>query len=308
MQAYNREQTGMEFYRLRLSKSKLKAVTRTSALFSGFAMVAMVELSIDYRDDPTIATKASEAEIYSTILPALLNISTNVTRQVVKKIAENTSNNPRTVPQSVLILYALVTCLLIGVNMLALMISTCILPQIEAVAFENTNQNVLRNDFSNRASQIHLMPTPSHNYPCSSNPDETEIDDNFLSLNKGMLSPNRNDNHRLRSPSAFNAGHSTNIVFPYMQYHRYIELSWISSTVIGIFLFLVEIGLICFIKFYPISPWAALTGAFVMTPILILFVVFTYTFYKGLALFKVDLTKQVLSQIDHSLLPPTHVI
>jgi len=87
------------------------------------------------------------------------------------------------------------------------------------------------------------------------------------------------------------------MIFPYIQYHRFIELAWISSTVIGIFLFLVEIGLVCYIKFYPISFFAALAGAFVMVPILILFVVFTITFYKRLAGFKVNLTKKVLSQI-----------
>lgn len=43
---------------------------------------------------------------------------------------------PYLVPEPILILYAIVTCLLVGVHMLALMISTCILPQIEATALD----------------------------------------------------------------------------------------------------------------------------------------------------------------------------
>ena len=126
----------MEFYRLRLSKSKLKAVTRTSALFSGFAMVAMVELGLDYSKE-SISNTGDNSDIYSTIIPFLVNgTSVNTTQEILQKIDEYESVNDK-VPQSVLILYALVTSLLIGCNMLALMISTCILPQIEALSLES---------------------------------------------------------------------------------------------------------------------------------------------------------------------------
>ena len=128
--------TPMDFYRLKLSKSKLKAVTRTSALFSGFAMVAMVELGLDY-SSLADETQADDVGIRRTTPSAIfLNGSSNATRKMIEKIIiEKTSQH--VVPQVVLIIYALVTCLLVGVHMLALMISTCILPQIEAISPES---------------------------------------------------------------------------------------------------------------------------------------------------------------------------
>lgn len=136
----------MEFYRLRLSKSKLKAISRTSALFSGFAMVAMVELGIDYQSE-SISYPDEKSEIYSTIIPILLNdTSGNTTKQVLHKIAEHQPDSKQ-VPQAVLIIYALVTSILIGCNMLALMISTCILPQIEALSVESNIFKTLKKIF-----------------------------------------------------------------------------------------------------------------------------------------------------------------
>ncbi len=149
MPGFTKAHVPMDFYRLKLSKSKLKAVTRTSALFSGFAMVAMVELGLDYSSlaDETQADDVGIRRV--TPSPIFLNGSRNTTEQMIEKfIVEKTSRH--VIPQAILIIYALVTCLLVGVHMLALMISTCILPQIEAISPEskilfylNPNLNLL---------------------------------------------------------------------------------------------------------------------------------------------------------------------
>ena len=167
---------------------------------------------------------------------------------------------------------------------------------------EKEVKDLVIKELSNRASALYLnVPETQQNL----NEDETELDSRFLSLNRRIIDNNRRSMPASRSLLGF---HEPAIMFPYQQYHHYIELSWISSTVVGIFLFLVEVGLICFIKFYPINHMAALTGAFVMTPILIIFVVFTYNFYKGLAGFKMDLTRKVLGQIDHNIQQPTSIV
>merc|ERR1719391_257269 len=127
---------------LNLSRAKLKASSRTSALLSGFAMVAMVEIQID-----------------------------------------------KEIPQSLLIAFAVCTVLLIAVHMLALMISTCILPNVEAVA--------------NLHLQMDNTQTPS---------------------------------------TVFESPHS--------KMGKIIELAWGFSTVLGILLFLVEIMIISWVKFY----------------------------------------------------------
>eukprot|EP00088_Acartia_fossae_P051402 TRINITY_DN5772_c1_g1_i1.p1 TRINITY_DN5772_c1_g1~~TRINITY_DN5772_c1_g1_i1.p1 ORF type:complete len:299 (+),score=110.19 TRINITY_DN5772_c1_g1_i1:101-997(+) len=171
---------------LNLSRAKLKASSRTSALLSGFAMVAMVEIQID-----------------------------------------------RSIPTGLLIAFAVCTVLLISVHMLALMISTCILPNVEAV------------------SNLHLQTTNTVNES------------------------------------------------PHTKMSLIIELAWGFSTVIGILLFLVEIMILCWVKFYPFFPhtvaWVA-TG--LLIPIICIFLAFAAHFYLKIVGHKSEVYENNMKELE----------
>jgi len=171
---------------LNLSRAKLKASSRTSALLSGFAMVAMVEIQID-----------------------------------------------QTIPEGLLIAFAVCTVLLISVHMLALMISTCILPNVEAV------------------SNLHLQ-TP----------------------NTVMESPH----------------HKMSFI---------IELAWGFSTVIGILLFLVEIMILCWVKFYMFdSHTVAWVATALLIPIICIFLAFAAHFYLKLVGHKSEVYEHNMKELE----------
>ena len=140
-----------------------------------------------------------------------------------------------------LIIYSIVTCLLFGVHLLALMISRCVLSQIDAHGLFNT---------------------PEHN-----------------------------------------------------QLDVFIDVAWILSTgvgrrlffdleqnrhpiVLGIFLFLLEITLIYWVKFFLITRPAAIATTVIIVPILILSSLFSLHFYRWLSKLKFSQRQSELNEIQ----------
>lgn len=175
----------LSWRKLQLSRAKLKASSKTSALLSGFAMVAMVEVQID-----------------------------NKTR----------------IPSSVLVAFAICTTLLVAVHMLALMISTCILPNIDAICSLDS------------ISLVHES--------------------------------------------------------PHERLHWYIETAWAFSTLLGLLLFLAEIAILCYVKFYDISETAAWSASVVLIPVLIIFIVFALHFYRSLVTHKYEVTVSGIRELE----------
>ncbi|XP_039957486.1 calcium release-activated calcium channel protein 1 isoform X1 [Bactrocera tryoni] len=175
----------LSWRKLQLSRAKLKASSKTSALLSGFAMVAMVEVQLDS------STK---------------------------------------VPAGMLVAFAICTTLLVAVHMLALMISTCILPNIETV--------------------------------CNL--------------------------------------HSISLVHesPHERLHWYIETAWAFSTLLGLILFLLEIAILCWVKFYDLSQPAAWSACIVLIPVMIVFLAFAIHFYRSLVTHKYEVTVSGIRELE----------
>ncbi|XP_040908175.1 protein orai-2 [Toxotes jaculatrix] len=206
----------LSWRKLYLSRAKLKASSRTSALLSGFAMVAMVEVQLE--------TKYSY-------------------------------------PHVLLIAFSVCTTVLVAVHLFALLISTCILPNVEAV------------------SNIHNLNSVSES--------------------------------------------------PHERMHCYIELAWGFSTALGILLFLLEVVLLCWIKFLPVQSGesvksstdstttatavtksvttahmiqnsgfqAALASTIIILPVCVIFVVFTIHFYRSLVRHKTERHHQEIEEL-----------
>ncbi|KAF7282607.1 hypothetical protein GWI33_002326 [Rhynchophorus ferrugineus] len=157
----------LSWRKMHLSRAKLKASSKTSALLSGFAMVAMVELQL---------------------------------------------TNESSIPSPILVIFAVITTLLVAVHMLALMIST----------YES----------------------------------------------------------------------------PHERLHWYIEIAWAFSTLLGLLLFLAEIAIICWLKFYNINKTAAWSACVVLVPILFVFLAFAIHFYRSLVAHKYEISMKELKKMN----------
>lgn len=203
----------LSWRKLQLSRAKLKASSKTSALLSGFAMVNTFILPFP-------------PEIYDFEFKNGLFVLADTQVAMV----EVQINNDTQVPRGMLVAFAICTTLLVAVHMLALMISTCILPNIEAV--------------------------------CNL--------------------------------------HSISLVHesPHERLHWYIETAWAFSTLLGLILFLIEIAILCWVKFYDLSREAAWSACIVLLPVLIVFLAFAIHFYRSLMTHKYEVTASGIRELE----------
>ena len=130
-----------------------------------------------------------------------------------------------------LLLFGICTSLLVTCHLVALMISTCILPNMEVVTSQNSAQSI----------------------------DES----------------------------------------PHDRMRYYIEIAWIFSTGFGILLFLAEIALLSWVKFWGKSKgnMVPIAATIIVIPAAIFFVVFSLIYYKRLMAQKSDTSHELLGQM-----------
>lgn len=144
-------------------------------------------------------------------------------------------NEPTNVPEWLFVMFAVCTTVLVAVHIFALMISTYLLPNIDAV------------------SKMDIPGNPA------------------LALRDS----------------------------PHERMRGFIELAWAFSTVLGLFLFLVEIAILCWVKFWDYSFAAATAATVIVIPVLIVFVAFAIHFYHSLVVQKCETSGQDIKQLEN---------
>ncbi|XP_068086570.1 calcium release-activated calcium channel protein 1-like [Anabrus simplex] len=139
-------------------------------------------------------------------------------------------NEPTNVPEWLFVMFSVCTTVLVAVHIFALMISTYLLPNIDAIS----------------KLQIHEL-----------------------------------------------VGES-----PHERMRGFIELAWAFSTVLGLFLFLVEVAILCWVKFWDYSFTAAWAATIIVIPVLIVFVAFAVHFYHNLVVHKVEASGDDMRQLE----------
>ncbi|XP_012280022.1 calcium release-activated calcium channel protein 1 [Orussus abietinus] len=139
-------------------------------------------------------------------------------------------NDPTEVPEWLFIMFAVCTTVLVSVHIFALMISTYLLPNIEAIS----------------KLQVARLVTES----------------------------------------------------PHERMRGFIELAWAFSTVLGLFLFLVEVAILCWVKFWDYSTTAATASTIIVIPVLIVFVAFAVHFYHSLVVYKCESSVSDMNELE----------
>lgn len=175
-------------------------------------------------------------------------------------------NNPSTIPLPVLIFFIITTTLLVSVHMIALMISTCILPHIESMKAMQDLKLALSGQENSDLNYIASMG------PAIPNPDQQ---------------------------ISYTSTHQT--------MHWYISIAWFFSTVIGIFLFILELVAIVWVKFWDHNhneneaftdgKLVATVSTFLLVPVLLSLIYFAIHFYRKLVLLQFEMTQKTLEEL-----------
>ena len=80
-----------------------------------------------------------------------------------------------------------------------------------------------------------------------------------------------------------------------------MTLFFLLFCILGIFLFLVEIAIVCWVKFYYVTRPAAIATTIVIVPVIVLFCVFSLHFYRRLVTFKLSRHQDELNEIETTL-------
>lgn len=139
-------------------------------------------------------------------------------------------NDPTAVPEWLFVMFAVCTTVLVSVHIFALMISTYLLPNVDAISKLQVSQLVAES--------------------------------------------------------------------PHERMKGFIELAWTFSTVFGLFLFLVEVAILSWVKFWDYSFTAATASTVIVIPVLIIFVAFAVHFYHSLVVYKCESTISDLNDLE----------
>lgn len=133
-------------------------------------------------------------------------------------------------PIGLLIAYCICTTLVVSVHLLSLMISTCILPHLDAII---------------GMQKAAVMPDSAHE-----------------------------------------------------RMQVYIELAWVFSTALGIILFLIQMALLIWVRFLPVSIVAPIVSSVIFIPVILVFILFGIHFYKRLITHEYHRATQEIEEIE----------
>lgn len=84
---------------------------------------------------------------------------------------------------------------------------------------------------------------------------------------------------------------------PHDRMHVYIELAWIFSTGIGILLFIIQMAVIAWVRFYKHRN-AAIASTAITIPALVIFIAFAVHFYRQLIAHKYERSTRGLEELE----------